>query len=158
MALDVASKGSETHDMASEDPEQLHLHRIDPDLNMRRFYALALQPTLFGGASLIRNWGRIGTNGQSMMETFDEPEEATAALAGSSVQKGAAAIAMPTFQLAVRAFEARHERGEGPPCGGALLAPGSVPVRPGPDQLQAFLAFDFDQGRVDRAGSSDRPA
>ncbi|ETR79471.1 WGR domain-containing protein [Camelimonas fluminis] len=80
MALDAASEGSDTHDMASEDPEQLHLHRIEPDLNMRRFYALALQPTLFGGASLIRNWGRIGTNGQSMMETFDEPEEATAAL------------------------------------------------------------------------------
>ena len=66
--------------MANEDPEQLHLHRIEPARNMRRFYALALQPTLFGGASVIRNWGRIGTNGQSMMETFDQPEEATAAL------------------------------------------------------------------------------
>ncbi|MEP9370139.1 WGR domain-containing protein [Xanthobacter sp. VNH20] len=66
--------------MADEDPAQLHLHRIEPARNMRRFYALALQPTLFGGASVMRNWGRIGTNGQSMMETFDQPEEATATL------------------------------------------------------------------------------
>lgn len=47
----------------------LHLRRIDPARNMRRFYVLSIQPTLFGGASLIRNWGRIGTNGQAMMET-----------------------------------------------------------------------------------------
>jgi len=39
---------------------------------MRRFYLLSIQPTLFGGASLIRNWGRIGTNGQTMMQTFDD--------------------------------------------------------------------------------------
>jgi len=26
----------------------------------------------------------------------------------------------------------------------------SVPVRPGPDQLEALLAFDLDQGGVDR--------
>jgi predicted DNA-binding WGR domain protein len=37
-----------------------------------RFYLLSIQPTLFGGASLIRNWGRIGTNGQTMMQTFDD--------------------------------------------------------------------------------------
>ncbi|MBC9877633.1 WGR domain-containing protein [Bradyrhizobium sp. INPA01-394B] len=66
--------------MANEVPEQLHLHRVEPARNMRRFYALALQPTLFGGASVIRNWGRIGTTGQSMMETFDQPEEASVAL------------------------------------------------------------------------------
>ncbi|WP_292588423.1 WGR domain-containing protein [Mesorhizobium sp.] len=44
---------------------------------MRRFYTLAIQPTLFGGASVIRNWGRIGTNGQSKMETFDSDDAAT---------------------------------------------------------------------------------
>ncbi|QND62345.1 WGR domain-containing protein (plasmid) [Mesorhizobium sp. AR07] len=52
--------------------EPLHLRRIDPARNMSRFYVLSIQPTLFGGASLVRNWGRIGTNGQVMMETFDE--------------------------------------------------------------------------------------
>jgi len=34
---------------------------------MRRFYALSTQPTLFGEMSLIRSWGRIGTNGQTMV-------------------------------------------------------------------------------------------
>lgn len=58
----------------------LHLRRIDPTRNMRRFYVLSIQPTLFGGASLVRNWGRIGTNGQSMMETFDQPGQAGGAL------------------------------------------------------------------------------
>lgn len=60
--------------------DPLHLHRIDPARNMRRFYGLRLQPTLFGGASLIRHWGRIGTAGQSMTETFDRAGEAAAAL------------------------------------------------------------------------------
>jgi predicted DNA-binding WGR domain protein len=47
---------------------------------MRRFYMLAIQPTLFGGASVIRNWGRIGSNGQTMMETFDSQEDASMTL------------------------------------------------------------------------------
>lgn len=46
---------------------------------MRRFYTLAIQPTLFGGASVIRNWGRLGTKGRSMMETFDSDGEAACA-------------------------------------------------------------------------------
>ncbi|KAA3448462.1 WGR domain-containing protein [Mesorhizobium sp. SARCC-RB16n] len=57
----------------------VHLRRIDPSQNMRRFYTLAIQPTLFGDASVIRNWGRIGTNGQSMMETFDSEDDAVTA-------------------------------------------------------------------------------
>lgn len=65
--------------MEKEDAGPVHLRRIDPTQNMRRFYTLAIQPTLFGGASVIRNWGRIGTNGQSMMETFDSEDEAAAA-------------------------------------------------------------------------------
>lgn len=58
----------------------VHLRRIDPTQNMRRFYTLAIQPTLFGGASVIRNWGRIGASGQSMMETYENSDEADAAL------------------------------------------------------------------------------
>lgn len=51
----------------------LDLQRIDPTRNMRRFYILGIQPTLFGGASVMRNWGRIGSAGQSKIETFDVP-------------------------------------------------------------------------------------
>ncbi len=65
--------------MEDRETDQIHLRRIDPTQNMRRFYTIAIQPTLFGGASVIRNWGRIGTNGQSMMETFDQCDEAVMA-------------------------------------------------------------------------------
>lgn len=75
-SLDAAFKRSETAVMENTETDPVHLRRIDPSQNMRRFYALAIQPTLFGGASVVRNWGRIGTNGQSMVETFDRPEEA----------------------------------------------------------------------------------
>ena len=67
------------------------MHRIDPTQNMRRFYSLTIQPTLFGGASVIRNWGRIGTSGQSMMQTFDTTDDAKAAstqLARSKRRRG----------------------------------------------------------------------
>lgn len=57
-------------------PEPLHLRRIDAARNMRRFYALSTQPTLFGEMSLIRNWGRIGTYGKTMVQTFDGSVEA----------------------------------------------------------------------------------
>jgi predicted DNA-binding WGR domain protein len=40
-----------------------------------RIYVLSVQPTLFRGVSLVRHWGRIGTLGQSMVETFDDLEE-----------------------------------------------------------------------------------
>lgn len=55
------------------DFEPLSMTRRDPDLNMARFYSIALQPTLFGEVSIIRNWGRIGTRGQVMLETFPSP-------------------------------------------------------------------------------------
>ncbi|OKO70103.1 WGR domain-containing protein [Bradyrhizobium sp. NAS96.2] len=57
-----------------------YLRRIDLSRNMRRFYALSIQPTLFGGASVVRHWGRIGSNGQSLIETFDDAGTADCAL------------------------------------------------------------------------------
>ena len=53
-------------------PTDLHLRRIDPACNMRRFYRLRVQRDLFGGACLIREWGRIGTRGQSLVESHDD--------------------------------------------------------------------------------------
>jgi predicted DNA-binding WGR domain protein len=38
----------------------VHLHRIDPARNMRRFYRLDVQPDLFGGFAVVKEWGRIG--------------------------------------------------------------------------------------------------
>lgn len=67
--------------MADRPPSPVHLRRIDASCNMQRFYALSIQPTLFGETSVMRNWGRIGTKGQSKVETFDDPHEAAHLLA-----------------------------------------------------------------------------
>lgn len=47
------------------------LHRRNTEKNMQRFYVLSIQPNLFGGSSLIRSWGRIGTKGQYKIEMFN---------------------------------------------------------------------------------------
>jgi len=57
-------------------PTELQMRRIDPALNMRRFYRMSIQPDLFGGASLVREWGRIGSHGQMMRE--QHPDEGLA--------------------------------------------------------------------------------
>jgi predicted DNA-binding WGR domain protein len=46
----------------------LVLHRIDPEQGIRRFYSLMIERDLFGTVRLVRNWGRIGTKGQELVE------------------------------------------------------------------------------------------
>jgi predicted DNA-binding WGR domain protein len=58
----------------------LVLHRIDPEQRIRRFYSLMIERDLFGTVCLVRNWGRIGTNGQEMVEIFADEIEAGQAL------------------------------------------------------------------------------
>lgn len=53
-----------------------HLHRIDPKANMARFYHVDLVPTLFGEVAVLRQWGRIGTNGRTTVETLPSIGEA----------------------------------------------------------------------------------
>ncbi len=57
-------------------PYHLYVERIAPDKDMACFYALVVQPTLFGEVSLVRAWGRIGTRGQQMVHLFDSESEA----------------------------------------------------------------------------------
>ena len=48
---------------------------------MWRFYSLSLQPTLLGGVDLVRRWGRMGTDGGSVLtQTFPDEAAAQAAL------------------------------------------------------------------------------
>lgn len=47
-----------------------YFKRLDPERNVARFYALSLQPTLFGDMSLVREWGRLGTRGRYKAEMF----------------------------------------------------------------------------------------
>lgn len=46
--------------------------------NMARFYALSIEPTLFGDVCLTRRWGRIGTRGQMKAMSFPHEDEALA--------------------------------------------------------------------------------
>ncbi len=50
------------------------LYRIDPDANMARFYALSIQPTLFGEWTLVREWGRMGRKPQYLLNTYQTIE------------------------------------------------------------------------------------
>jgi predicted DNA-binding WGR domain protein len=61
-------------------PTDLHLRRIDPVRNMRRFYRMSIQRDLFGGASLVREWGRIGFRGQRLIELHPDEGRAVSAL------------------------------------------------------------------------------
>ncbi|WP_371418013.1 WGR domain-containing protein [Acidisoma sp. L85] len=46
-------------------PDSAASCRIRPDLNEWRYYRMEVWPDLFGRALLMRQWGRIGTNGAS---------------------------------------------------------------------------------------------
>lgn len=50
----------------------LLLKRIDPCRNMARFYALSVEPTLFGDYAVHRRWGRLGTSGRSRSDVFPD--------------------------------------------------------------------------------------
>lgn len=56
------------------------LERVDPTMNMARFYVLSVEPTLFGNSALVREWGRIGSPGRRHSEFFDQVAEACVAL------------------------------------------------------------------------------
>lgn len=49
-------------------PTDVQMRRIDPARNMRHFYRLSVQRDLFGRASLVREWGRIGYRGQTLVK------------------------------------------------------------------------------------------
>lgn len=68
-------------------PTAVDLKRIDPSLNMRRFYRMSVQPDLFGGACLVREWGRIGLRGQMLIEQHDDEGKAVTALMKLSATK-----------------------------------------------------------------------
>ena len=61
-------------------PDDIRITRIDPDRNMWRFYRMHLQPDLFSGVTLYKQWGRIGTQGRQVAETFEDAGRAIDAL------------------------------------------------------------------------------
>lgn len=57
-------------------PYRLYVERSDASRNMARYYAMSIEPNLFGDVCLLRKWGRIGTRGQMMVHHFRREEEA----------------------------------------------------------------------------------
>jgi len=60
--------------------QMLVLDRSDPQQNMARFYVLAVEPTLFGDAALVREWGRRGSPGRRRLDLYGDLDEAAEAL------------------------------------------------------------------------------
>nr|WP_082009681.1 WGR domain-containing protein [Methylobacterium sp. ZNC0032] len=58
------------------------LERVDQSRNMARFYAVSIEPTLFGDAALVREWGRIGRPGRRRLDLFVSVAKAQTALEG----------------------------------------------------------------------------
>ena len=61
------------------DTGPLLLTRVDPSCNMCRFYSMALATSLFGEAGVVRQWGRIGSQGQSRTDWYEGTGAAEAA-------------------------------------------------------------------------------
>ncbi len=72
-------------DQRSPIQHHLVLHRIDPEQGIRRFYSLMIERDLFGTIRLVRNWGRIGTTGQELVEIH--PDEIAAGQALEAVAR-----------------------------------------------------------------------
>jgi predicted DNA-binding WGR domain protein len=66
--------------MSSETIQYLVLDRCDASRNMARYYVLAIELSLIGGATLVREWGRIGYLGQRRIELHENREQAAEAL------------------------------------------------------------------------------
>lgn len=67
------------------------LHRIDPNLNMARFYRVEVTADLFGEYVLERRWGRIGGMGQHRSASFpstSSAEEAASDLIHAKERRG----------------------------------------------------------------------
>jgi predicted DNA-binding WGR domain protein len=56
-----------THDKI----QYLVFDRRDPSVNMARFYVLAIETSLFGDTTLIRERGRLGTAGRRKIELHE---------------------------------------------------------------------------------------
>lgn len=52
------------------------LQRRNSESNMARFYVLAIEPSLFGDAALVRAWGGIGSTGRQRPDLYPTANEA----------------------------------------------------------------------------------
>ncbi len=62
------------------------MHRINPERNERRFYAVQVGPSLFDEHAVLRLWGRIGGYQRQMVTPCQSPDDAQA-LARQLIQR-----------------------------------------------------------------------
>ncbi len=75
LSLDAGDRKRDSVTMIAQ-PYQLYVERTDRTRNMSRFYAMSIEPNLFGEACLMRRWGRIGAKGQTMIHHFEREQDA----------------------------------------------------------------------------------
>jgi predicted DNA-binding WGR domain protein len=63
------------------------LVRIRPELNEKRFYRMEIWPDLFGRVLLMRQWGRIGSEGRRRLDPYPDHVAALDALAAIETAK-----------------------------------------------------------------------
>ena len=66
---------------------RIDMRRIDPSLNMNRFYSVELTNDLFGQHGIHRQWGRFGTWGRDRHDWYASKTEAEFALSDLIKQK-----------------------------------------------------------------------
>ncbi len=66
---------------------QIDMRRVDPSVNMNRFYSVELTKDLFGHIGVHRQWGRFGTWGRHRHDWFTSKTEAEYALSDLVKQK-----------------------------------------------------------------------
>ncbi len=72
----------------SNQSHHTHLTKIDHSDNQYWYYSLRVDPDLFGGWTLIHQWGKLETDdGTLHMESFDSEELATSRLTKITQQK-----------------------------------------------------------------------
>lgn len=67
--------------------DAVSLIRVRPERNEYRFYRMEVWPDLFGHALLLRQWGRLGTEGHRRLDPHPDPGAALNALARLAEQK-----------------------------------------------------------------------
>ena len=77
LSLDETCWSSEYAAMLLQ-PYQLYIERTDEARNMARFYAMTIEPDLFGEICLTRRWGRIGAQGEMKVQRFASERDAVA--------------------------------------------------------------------------------
>lgn len=82
------NSNSEQDDAMFNQSHQTRLTKINHSENQCRYYSLRIDPDLFGGWTLIRQWGRLDKDGGAIrMDSFESEEVATNRLTKITQQK-----------------------------------------------------------------------